>query len=75
MFLTKEATPLDPQRKVHIEIPHKTRCLPAPRLFSDLQWWLEGSEQRAAEDMTSVGTEDMFSVAEVMGEESNERKH
>ena len=58
-------TPLDPSHKIRIEIPHKTTCLPAPPLFSDLQWWLERSEQRATEDMTSVGTEDMSSVAEV----------
>ena len=44
-FLTKEVTPLDPSHKIRIEIPHKTTCLPAPPLFSDLQWWLERSEQ------------------------------
>ena len=63
-FLTKEVTPLDPSHKIRIEILHKMTCLPAPHLFSDLQWWLERSEQRATEDMTSVGTEDMSSVAE-----------
>ena len=51
--------PQDPHRN-----PHKTTCLPAPHLVSNLQWWLERSEQRATEDMTSVGTEDMSSVAE-----------
>ena len=59
-FLTKEVTPLDPSHKIRIEIPHKTTCLPAPPLFSDLQWWLERSEQRATEDMTSVGTQDIW---------------
>ena len=63
-FLTKEVTPLDPSHKIRIEIPHKMTCLPAPHLFFDLQWWLERSEQRATEDMTSVGTEDISSVAE-----------
>ena len=57
-------TPLDPSHKIRIEIPHKTTCLPAPHLFSDLQWWPERSEQGATEDMTSVGTQDMSSVAE-----------
>ena len=63
-LLTKELTPLYPHHKIRIEIPHKTTCLPAPPLFSDLQWWLEHPEQRATEDMTSVTTEDMSSVAE-----------
>ena len=62
-FLTKEVTPLDPSHKIRIEILHKMACLPAPHLFSDLQWWLERSEQGATEDMTSVGTENMSSVA------------
>ena len=59
-FLTKEVTPLDPSHKIRIEIPHKMTCLPAPPLFFDLQWWLERSEQGATEDMTSVGTEDIW---------------
>ena len=59
-FLTKEVTPLDPSQQIRIEIPHKMTCLPAPHLFSDLQWWLERSEQGAREDMTSVGTEDIW---------------
>ena len=63
-FLTKEVTPPDPSHKIRIKIPHKMTCLPAPPLFSDLQWWLEASEQKATEDMTCVGTEDMSSVAE-----------
>ena len=63
-FLTKEVTPLDPSQQIRIEIPHKKTCLPAPHLFSDLQWCLERSEQGATEDMTSVGLEDMSSVAE-----------
>ena len=62
-FLTKEVTPLDPSHKIRIEIPHKTTCLPAPPLFFDLQWWLERSEQRATEDMSSDVTEGMSSVA------------
>ena len=57
-------TPADPHHKIRIKIPHKTTCLPAPPLFSDLQWWLERSEQGETEDMTCVGTEDMSSVAE-----------
>ena len=59
-FLPKEVTPLDPSHKIRIEIPHQMTCLPAPPLFSDLQWWLKRSEQRATEDMTSVGTEDIW---------------
>ena len=59
-FLTKEVTPLDPSHKIRIEIPHKMTCLPAPPLFSDLQWRLERSEQKATEDITSVGTEDIW---------------
>ena len=53
-------TTLDLSHKIRIEIPHKMTCLPAPPLFSDLQWWLERSERRATEDMTSVGTEDIW---------------
>ena len=63
-FLTKEVTPSDPSQQIRIEISHKMTCLPAPPLFSELQWRLERSEQGATEDMTSVGTEDMSSVAE-----------
>ena len=44
--------------------PHRNSAqndVPArPPLFSDLQWWLKRSEQRATEDMTSVGTEDIW---------------
>ena len=52
-------TPLDPSQQIRIEIPHKMTCLPAPNLFSDPKWWLKRSKQRATEDMTSVGTEDI----------------